>query len=278
MVSYKIFKLCSKLKCKVGKTNPPKINFGDVKPNNHTAPNFKIKTSAQVEQVTREMTGATQLAEENRAKITIKQKSSSTNTTTQTRHKMTFGKVKNPYTGHRYQLYNRTPQDLKNECDAFKKATGAELHVPSTMASDSFGGACIVLERAAKDGNFPEDIKHVLIGHGYGSSVNGDWCIINGGGNILNYIANNPNIKEGEKVLVLCCETYGTVKGRNAIGGKVILSLTDALHPAKIVVKGQNKIGGELYFPKLLDENNPSTKPTVYMYSDKPAFKISKKQ
>lgn len=154
-------------------------------------------------------------------------------TTTHARHRMTIGKVTNPYTGHRYRLYNRTPQDLKKECDAFKLATGAELHVPSTMASDLFGDACIVLERAAKDGNFPKDIKHVLVGHGYGSSVNGDWNIINGGGNVLNYIANNPNIKEGEKVLVLCCESYGTVRGRNGIGGKVILSLTDSLHPAK---------------------------------------------
>ncbi len=189
-------------------------------------------------------------------------------------HRMTIGKVTNPYTGHRYRLYNRTPQDLKKECDAFKLATGAELHVPSTMASDLFGDACIVLERAAKDGNFPKDIKHVLVGHGYGSSVNGDWNIINGGGNVLNYIANNPNIKEGEKVLVLCCESYGTVRGRNGIGGTVILSLTDSLHPAKIVVKGQNKIGGELYFTRLLEGN---TKPSVYMYSDKPAFTIKKK-
>ncbi len=195
-------------------------------------------------------------------------------TTTHARHRMTIGKVTNPYTGHRYRLYNRTPQDLKKECDAFKLATGAELHVPSTMASDLFGDACIVLERAAKDGNFPKNIKHVLVGHGYGSSVNGDWNIINGGGNVLNYIANNPNIKEGEKVLVLCCESYGTVRGRNGIGGKVILSLTDSLHPAKIVVKGQNKIGGELYFPRLLEDN---TKPSVYMYSDKPAFTIKKK-
>ena len=195
-------------------------------------------------------------------------------TTTPARHRVTIGKVTNPYTGHRYRLYNRTPQDLKKECDAFKLATGAELHVPSTMASDLFGDACIVLERAAKDGNFPKDIKHVLVGHGYGSSVNGDWNIINGGGNVLNYIANNPNIKEGEKVLVLCCESYGTVRGRNGVGGKVILSLTDSLHPAKIVVKGQNKIGGELYFPRLLEDN---TKPSVYMYSDKPAFTIKKK-
>ena len=197
------------------------------------------------------------------------------NTTSSTGHKIVFGKVINPYTGHRYNLYNRTPEDLKKECDAFKSATGAELHVPSTMASDLFGSACIVLERAAKDGNFPKDIKHVLVGHGYGSSVKGDWTIINGGGNVFSYINGNPNIKEGEKVLVLCCETYGTVRGRNGIGKSVILSLSDYCHPAKIVVKGENKVAGELYFPGLFEFD---TKPSVYMYSDKPPFKIINKQ
>jgi len=283
MVSFKVLKLCTSLGCKVGKAKPPTFSIKPVENTissiERTAPSFTIGAK-RAEQATQEMTGTTLLAEQNKARITIRPKNTTTDvnvesaTTTTAGHRITIGKVTNPYTGHRYQLYNRTPQDLKKECDAFKLATGAELHVPSTMASDLFGDACIVLERAAKDGNFPKDIKHVLVGHGYGSSVNGDWNIINGGGNVLNYIANNPNIKEGEKVLVLCCESYGTVRGRNGIGGKVILSLTDSLHPAKIVVKGQNKIGGELYFPRLLEDN---TKPSVYMYSDKPAFTIKKK-
>lgn len=277
MVSFNLLKFCSSLGCKVGKQKPSKVTIGPVrKPN----PSFTIGTHIRNENVAQSMNGATQLAEQNKAQITIKHnvttpshKISETQnvTSNSSANKMTIGEVQNAYTGHRYQLYNRTPQDLKNECDVFKLATGAELHVPSTMASDLFGEACIVLERAAKDGNFPKEIKHVLVGHGYGSSVAGDWSIINGGGNIFHYINHNPNIKKGDKVLVLSCETYGTVKGRNGIGKSVILSLTDGLHPAKIVVAGENKVAGELYFPRLLQDN---TKPSVHMYSDKPAFTV----
>ena len=194
--------------------------------------------------------------------------------TTSTGHRIRIGERYNPQNIHHYRLYNRTPEELKQECDLFKQVTGAELHVPDTMASLDFGLACSILERCAKDGNFPADIKHVLVGHGYGSSVRGDWSIIGRGGNVYSYIGRNPNIKNGEKVLVLCCESGEGVAGRNAIGDSVQLSLIDRLHPAKIVVKGENKVAGEFYIPKLLEDN---TIPTVQMYSDKPAFTIKKK-
>lgn len=189
--------------------------------------------------------------------------------------KIKFGEVKNPYKGHTYNLYNRTPSELKTECDVFKKATGAELHVPDTMASDLFGEACITLERAAKDGNFPKDIKHVLVGHGYGSSVDGTWSIIGRGGNVFKYINSNSSIKPGERVLVLCCESGTKVPGRNAVGDKVILSLTDGLHPGKIVIAGQNKVAGQLYYPRLIDDITTSS---YCMYRDNvPKFTIGKK-
>lgn len=277
MVSFNLLKFCSGIGAKVSKQKPSKFTIGPVrKPN----PSFTIGTPKSTEYSIQEMSGATQLAEQNKAQISIRRNVTTPNhntsetqnvTSNSSANKMTIGAVQNAYTGHRYQLYNRTPQDLKKECDTFKLATGAELHVPSTMASDLFGEACIVLERAAKDGNFPREIKHVLVGHGYGSSVAGDWSIINGGGNIFHYINHNPNIKKGDKVLVLSCETYGTVKWRNGIGKSVILSLTDGLHPAKIVIAGENKVAGELYFPRWLQDN---TKPSVHMYSDKPAFTI----
>lgn len=157
----------------------------------------------------------------------------------------------------------------------FKKATGAELHVPDTMASDLFGEACITLERAAKDGNFPKDIKHVLVGHGYGSSVDGTWSIIGRGGNVFKYINSNSSIKPGERVLVLCCESGTKVPGRNAVGDKVILSLTDGLPPGKIVIAGQNKVAGQLYYPSLIDDITTSS---YCMYRDNvPKFTIGKK-
>lgn len=185
-----------------------------------------------------------------------------------------FGERRNTHNIHNYDLYNRTPDELANECRIFKDRTGAMLHVPDTMASDLFGMSCSTLEWAAKEGNFPKDIKHVLVGHGYGSSVRGDWSIIGRGGNIYSYINNNPSIKPGEKILVLCCENGEKIPGRRAVGDKVILSFTDCNHPAKIVVKGENKIAGEFYFPKLLEDN---TVPFMYMYSDKPAFKINRR-
>lgn len=185
--------------------------------------------------------------------------------TTSTGHRIRIGEIRNPQNIHHYRLYNRTPEELKQECDLFKQVTGAELHVPDTMASVNFGTACSTLERCAKDGNFPADIKHVLVGHGYGSSVRGDWSIIGRGGNVYSYIGRNPNIKNGEKVLVLCCESGERVAGRNAIGDSVQLSLIDRLHPAKIVVKGENKVAGEFYIPKLIEDD---TLPIVRMYSD----------
>lgn len=181
----------------------------------------------------------------------------------------------NPHNVHHYNLYNRTHEELAQECIRFKSETGAMLHVPDTMAASMFGFSCSTLELAARNGNFPKDIKHVLVGHGYGSSVRGDWSIIGRGGNVFNYINNNPQIKPGEMVLVLCCESGEKVLGRRAVGDKVILSLTDGTHPAKIVVKGENKIAGELYFPKLALEDN--TVPFMYIYPDKPAFRINRR-
>lgn len=72
MVSFKILKLCTKLGCKVGKTKPS-VTLGAVNRPltsgaKQTAPILRFGTR-QAEQTAREMTGATQLAEQNRALI-----------------------------------------------------------------------------------------------------------------------------------------------------------------------------------------------------------------
>lgn len=70
MVSFKVLKLCTELGCKVEKVKPPRINFGVVSnPIEHTTPCFNIGTPTRVEQAVHEMTGATQLAAQNRAFI-----------------------------------------------------------------------------------------------------------------------------------------------------------------------------------------------------------------
>ncbi len=162
--------------------------------------------------------------------------------------------------------YTLNPAQLQSECQYFQRITDAKLHVPSTQATyGGFADACSLLERCAREGNFPKDIKHVIVGHGTGSSINGDWQIINGGGYVFNYI--NRNIPRGEKVLVLCCEgkLSPRLRGRCGVGDEVVLGLHDRFHPAKIVESGKNEIVGDLYFSKLIDED--STVPFITNYN-----------
>lgn len=193
----------------------------------------KTSTSAQVPKITikRKTNGLDLLSEQNRMLVN------------DTRlNRTSLPKV------YRYTL---NTSKLQRECEYFEQITGAKLHVPSAQAVDyKFANACTLLENMAREGNFPKDIKHVLIGHGMGSSVNGDWQIINGGGYVHNYI--NRNIQKGEKVLVLSCENGSKVSGKYGIGDEVELSLMNMNKPAKIVESGKNEIIGDLYFPPRL--------------------------
>ncbi len=168
-----------------------------------------------------------------------------------------------------------TSLQLSRECQYFQNITGAELHIPSLQAVDyKFAEACSLLERCAREGNFPKNIKHVIVGHGMGSSINGDWQIINGGGYVLNYI--NRNIPKGEKVLVLSCEKGAKFSGKYGIGDEVELSLMNMNKPAKIVESGKNEIIGDLYFPPRLI-NQDIFKPCVTYYDvSKPQMTIKK--
>lgn len=249
--------------------NTPKTPNNGTKPNNTTPK--PINTNTTTSTPSKPQTTTSNNVENTSSTIANTNKP---NNGSQSTNRLNFRTGNNPHNIHRYNLYNRTPEELKKECKHFKDLTGAELHVPDTMASENFGTACSTLEWCAKDGNFPKDIKHVLVGHGYGSSVDGTWSITGKGGNVFDYIATNPMIEPGDKILVLCCESGKKIAGQNAVGDSVILSLTDSLHPAKVVVAGNNKVAGEFYIPRLF---NDDTKPVVFMYPDKPLFSIKKK-
>lgn len=133
-------------------------------------------------------------------------------------------------------------------CRLFAEDTGLKLHCP-TPRTNLFGLALGAISRDVKAGTFPKDIKHVIIGHGLGSSANNTWSfeglsfadkkIVN----VFEYI--NKNIPRGEKVLVCSCEEGGTaILGKGCIGRHVELSLAVPTEPAKIVQAGKNEIIG----------------------------------
>lgn len=146
----------------------------------------------------------------------------------------------------------------------FEQDTGLVLHAPSNR-TNLFGLALSTISRDIKQGTFPVDIKHVLIGHGMGSSLNKSW-ILEGLGfangksvNIFEYI--NKNILNGEKVLVCSCEEGATVVTKPGIGRHVELSLAVPTEPAKIVEAGKNEIIGHY---TSLDPKFPDTGVVYY--------------
>lgn len=165
--------------------------------------------------------------------------------------------------------------NVEKACENFHTQTnGVRLHAPchknlATSIKDPFGGNCIQLEDAFRRGVIPDQyrLKHVLIGHGMGSSINCDWVICGTNHKVFDYI--DRFVPKGERVIVTCCETYGTVPGKNAIGTSVMGPLLDRLHPAKIVESGRHEVIGEMYFPKFMDGA-----PVIRMY-DAPQIRFN---
>ncbi len=154
-------------------------------------------------------------------------------------------------------------------CRKFEERTGVKLHVLDTHnLSYVFDANCIQLESAFKRGVMPPDLKHVIIGHGYGSSLSGTWY--SGNHNIFDYI--DSTIPVGERVIVTSCETGArTVPGKNGIGTAVAGTLTDRQYPAKIVESGRREIIGDLYFRQWCDGG-----PVIDLYDNRPHFTINR--
>ena len=256
MVSFKTLKLCTGLGCKVGKVKPPRINFGAVSnPIEHATPHFNVGTPTRVEQATREMTGATQLAEQNRTfvignKRVITRQSALCDT---------------KYPRLTSDINSLEPmQNVQAFCNDFKTRTKElglqlELHIPDNWNLQGMTTITDWIETGIKNGKFPTDIKHVVMSHGQGLSTNGTWVFSHSGQSVPEWIA--TNIKPGEKCLVAVCETGSTSlnKARPGIGNRVTNSFTNPSEPGKIMQSGNNNIIGHY----LINEGATYYRPTI---------------
>ena len=200
---------------------------------------------------TAQVSGADILAEQNKAMINTRTASgftikSNSGITRETALDAEYNRLATGING------TNTLDNVNRLKSLFEQDTGLILHCPANR-TNLFGMALSAISKDVKQGIFPKDIKHVLIGHGMGSSLPSKTGIIGweledrsfAGGkpvNIFEYI--NKNIPKGEKVLVCSCEEGATIANRAGIGRHVELSLSVPTEPAKIVRAGENKIIG----------------------------------
>lgn len=226
---------------RTAQASKPKITFGQpIKP--------KIQAT-EVKQVSHNADGLNILAEQNRAFVVNGKKSSFSFGTLQgTTQLQALTKRINPI--------GKTPQKLIDDiAKVFQDTTGIKLHCPTNANLSEFGDTINEVEQLFLKGLMPKDIKHLVIGHGGGSSINGSWNFIYSGSKndkVFSYI--NSNIPKGELALVATCEenfipalrSEALASGYNAIGDTCITSLIETTHPGKIVESGKNVIIGSL--------------------------------
>ena len=207
-----------------------------------------IKTPAQ--QTFEEGVGANILAEQNRTLISTRQQAQAPRTSNPIRIRNTSGAYISPHTSDYQRLCspNMTLAQAEELSRLFYEDTGLILHCP-TERTHLFSIALDSIYTAVKQGKFPKDIKHVLIGHGMGSSQAKTWAME--GLSLKNkeiveifpYI--NKTIPKGEKVLVCSCESpIGQIASKPGIGNEVQLSLGDLSAPGKVVRSGIDRIIG----------------------------------
>lgn len=216
---------------------------------------------------TTQVSAADILAEQNRAMIGQSSKTSSGLTI----------KAK----GGRNPLYNEFDRLMNSENLSLEKAQeierlffantdGVMLYCPSNSVEGAFTTSVMRIIEAVKEGTFSKEIKHILIGHGVGSSlaprswqmsgvsVKDGKCI-----EIFDFI-NKLKLPKNEPVLVLCCEDgIKSIPNRPGIGMQVDLGLSNLggfdrrfnalMGPGKIVRSGENKICGHY---TLIDKNS----------------------
>ena len=169
---------------------------------------------------------------------------------------------KNPHLVRCERLLNEgsmTIEKAEELSKEFFNDTGLILHCPSNSNSGAFNQTLASISEAIHNGTFPKEIKHVVIGHGVGNSlIKNSWQMsgtsLKDGKPIYIFDFLRNTIKNGEDVLVCCCETaQRSVAGKPGIGHRVDLSLTNIgcytsgigfTGPAKIVKAGEDKISG----------------------------------
>lgn len=140
--------------------------------------------------------------------------------------------------------------DIEKAKTLFKDRVGLNLHVACPDGLRSFADTPSKVIKYVENGRFPkEEIKHVVLGHGTGTTINDTWVINGTKEKVFDYI--NKNIPAGEKALVCCCEETPKnllkflPKDKPGIGNVVHTELSTKSRPAKIVESGKNEIIGE---------------------------------
>ena len=144
---------------------------------------------------------------------------------------------------------NPTREQVQLACDIFEKETGVKMLMTHPGGAFSFNTNANILIRNIKNGDFPKDVRYVVIGHGDGTVLNDTWHVL--------YEPNTPvfdfiekNIPKGELAIVNCCEctpkeiSYLIPKNKPAIGRVAGEFTSSYRHPAKVVRSGEREIIG----------------------------------
>ncbi len=95
-----------------------------------------------------------------------------------------------------------TPEDIAELQKVFRKETGLTLHCFGNIRD--FNKTLSAIADEVKNGKFPKEIKHIMIGHGSGNVATKNW--VTSEGSVLKYINTNKKMEKGDLVLVACCE------------------------------------------------------------------------
>ncbi len=148
----------------------------------------------------------------------------------------------NYYEGIRQLIEKKNPtaQDLMEIERIFTDYTKINLHCADTWHINKFEPFFnnMLANRFYK--YLDSEIKHIVIGHGIGSSMTGNWRFIGSNTNVFDYV--ESKIPKGEKVLMLTCESGKAIKP--GVGGPVSTVLTCAQMPGKIIESGKRQIIG----------------------------------
>lgn len=186
----------------------------------------------------------------------------------------TFGPISGGLPGLKYKGCFKNSDyepisNIKAICEEFKKDTGIELHCPDNYDLRAFDESLISVMTLKKRKQLPEEIKHLIIGHGTGASIDGTWRFQASGENVFNYINKTPSIKKGDTILLATCEEGAAVNGMPGLGQHAVTPFFESYTPdgtlltgGKIVKAGENKIYG--YFTTNLDRTTCSITPYKY--------------
>lgn len=137
-------------------------------------------------------------------------------------------------------------ENINRVCNKFKEDTGLDLYFPDNWNLSGMNNSIDLLKTLIKNGKFPKDIKHIVMSHGKGASLNNTWVFEANEKNVFSWI--NENIPEGEKCLAAVCEQTSDprfiIKNKPGLGTKVRNLFSDPKEPGKIVESGKNEIIG----------------------------------